>query len=490
MKENHQKTLLKGTGVFGIVEILRLTLRLFYNKLASLFLGTSGVGLLGFIENTIQLISSFSSFGISITGVREIAGSKNNLQEFKKKARIVHLFSVCSGVLAAVISLIFAKQLSILTFGNSNYFLWFVFLTIYFVGNGFIQSKTILLEGLQEVNKLLIINLLINFSNSVVAIFSFYYWGTTGILIATICNALISLTIYFFKTRGLIPKVVITNKELVSDFKKLIFSGTILAINVIIGLTCFFIIRFFLKNYESLSVLGIYNVGQTMLSSYLGMIFIAMGKIFFPKLAQTIDNKENYNDLLNSQLEICLLIILPVILFLYLFNESIIHILFSKSFSDASQILIFGLSAIIFKGFNYVTGYLILSQKNYKQYFFINALSDILNLIFTVLLYKIFGYYGIGLSLLLNYFIFSVYQYIYTNRAYSFIISSKNKILLLSALISVTFLIISYFWMSYLWFNILCIVLFFIFAGYSLKTIDLIIFNEALFNRLKRILRK
>ena len=485
MKEKHQKTLLKGTGVFGIVEILRLILRLVYNKFASLLLGASGVGLLGLIDNATQLISSFSSFGIYVTGIKEISAHRKNPSEFGRKAKSVHYFSVFSGFLAAIISLIFASWLSRLTFNSSDYIIWFAFLSIYFVANGFTQSKTILLESIQEINKLLKINLIINFFNSVIAIFSYYYWGKTGIIIATILNSLFSLFLYLLKTKNMIPKVEVSNKELLADFKKLIFSGSVIASNVVIGFVCYFVIRYFFKNNESLSILGLYNVGITILSSYLGMLFTAMSKIFFPKLSQAVSNKEDVIGLVNNQLEICLLIIFPIILFVYIFNEPLIHLLFSKEFSLVSDILIFGLASTIFKSFNYVAGYLILSHNNYKQYFFINAVSDIFNVIFTISFYKIWGLLGIGISLLLNYVMLGIYMFFYTRKIYSFRLNQINKKLLFLGILSIALIILIHFWLNIYFFYGVSVVLFIIFVLYSLNSISKYFFDGTLKNMIK-----
>lgn len=490
MKEKHQKTLLKGTSVFGIVEILRLVLRLIYNKFASLLLGTAGVGLLGLIDNTMQLISSFSSFGIYVTGIREISAHRKDPAEFARKARTVHYFSVFSGILAAIISLCFSSMLSKLTFDSTDYTIWFVVLSVYFVANGFIQSKTILLESLQEIHKLLKINLIINFFNSAIAIFSYYYWGISGIIIAMTANSLFSMFLYLLKTRKMIPKVVISNKELAADFRKLVYSGSVIASNMVIGFICFLLIRSFFKNNESLSVLGLYNVGITLLSSYLGMIFIAMSKIFFPKISLAVANKENYNELANNQLEICLLLVLPVILFIYIFNKPLIGLLFSKAFLSVSDILIFGLASMIFKSFNYVTGYLILSHNNYKQYFFINAFSDILNVILTIFFYKIWGLYGIGFSMFSNYAIFSIYQYLYAKKVYSFEINKKTGIFLLLSIGAIILILGTYFWMNDRIFFVTSGGLFIITGIYSLRSINNYYFNGLLISRVKNKLRK
>src|SRR5690554_8165062 len=92
MSNSNYKSLFKATGLFGIVEFIRLLLRIVVNKFASLYLGPAGVGLLGLIENTVQLIISFTSFGINFTGVREIAvnrlSSEGSLRARSEERRV------------------------------------------------------------------------------------------------------------------------------------------------------------------------------------------------------------------------------------------------------------------------------------------------------------------------------------------------------------------------------------------------------------------
>lgn len=175
-EEKHYKTLFKATSLFGLVEVLRLLLKIITNWAASNFLGTKGFGLVGLIENTVQLISSFSSLGINFTGVREIAANKTNDIEFYKTIKAVSQFSLFTGILSAIISIIFASRLSLETFKTTEYFYWFIALSVYFVATSYTQSKIIYLEGSQNFKKLVNVNIIVKVLNSIIVLAAYYFF--------------------------------------------------------------------------------------------------------------------------------------------------------------------------------------------------------------------------------------------------------------------------------------------------------------------------
>src|SRR5690554_3003388 len=445
--DKHYKTIFKATSLFGVVEVIRMILRMVTNMGASYFLGPNGFGLVGLIENTTQLITSFTNFGINFTGIREIAAIKDrNSPEFHKAIKVVNLFCLATGCLAGLLSIIAASYLSFSTFETSDYYLWFVILSAYFVFMSGAQSKIIFLEGTQNFSKLIRINILINISNTVVILIVYYYFGINGIITAMVLNSLISFLLFL----------------------------------------CFYLIRLYFNGQDSV-YLSFYHAGTIVLVSYLGMIFIAMGKFFFPKLTSTIEGKGDYNLLINHQLEICLLIILPAILIVYSFGEFLISLLFSSEFKPVFQILIFGLAAIVFKGFNYSTGYLFLSNKNWKQYFIINALSDVFNVILTIWLFKEMQLYGIGLALLVNYILCAGYSYFYIRKKYSFELSFINRnILIISVLILATVIGFHYI-LDGKYFVFIAVLFTIISLIYSIYKLDEYILEQRIIKKIKSI---
>lgn len=485
-EEKHYKKLFKATSLFGLVEILRFFFKIITNWAASNFLGTKGFGLVGLVENTVQLISSFSSLGINFTGVREIAANKTNDIEFHKTIKAVSQFSFFTGILSAIISIIFASRLSLETFKTTEYFYWFIALSIYFVATSYSQSKIIYLEGSQKFQKLVSINIIVNVLNSIIVLVAYYSFNIQGIIVAMIINSLVALI--FYNKLSNFPKIdeKLTVKDRNLYFKKFIKSGCLLAISTFIGLLCFLIIRKYFVDINE-EILSFYNAGNLIIVSYLGIIFIAMGKFFFPQLSQSIKDHKLSNQLINNQLELSLWIILPAIIFIYTFADFFIKILFSSAFLPIYDILIFGLISIFFRSFNYAVGYLLLSHQNFRQYFYINAVSDILNTVLTIVFYEIWGLIGIGFSILMNYIISSGYIYYYTNKKYSFKISNFVKKQFLVTFIIISIILSTNFLLDKFYFTIISGSLFIISAVYSIKKIDEYILDFKVSNKFKSL---
>lgn len=485
-QEKHYKTLFKATSLFGFVEILRLILRMVTYWAASNFLGTKGFGLLGLLENTVQLITSFSNFGINFTGIREIAASKIDEDEYQKKIKAITQFSLLTGLLSSIISIVFAATLSFVTFKTTEYFYWFIALSVYFVATSYTQSKIIYLEGSQNFKKLVGINVIVNIVNTLIVLIAYYFFSTQGIILAMIVNSLVALL--FYTKLSAIPK---TNVRLTAEdrklyFKKFIKSGSLLALNTFIGFLCFFIIRGYFNKIDE-EVLSFYNAGNLIIVAYLGIIFIAMGKFFFPKLSQSVDDKKLTSQLINNQIELSLLIVLPAILLIYAFADFFIKVLFASAFFPVKEILIFGLASIIFRSFNYAVGYLLLSHQNFKQYFYINAVSDILNAVLTILFYEIWGLIGVGFSIFINYLLSSVYIYYYTNKKYDFKLSSLVKKQFFVTLFIVIGIITLNFSLDKMYLSIITSILFLITGIYSLVKIDEYILDFKIQNKIKSI---
>src|SRR5690606_18269617 len=485
-EEKHYKTLFKATSLFGLVEILRLFLRIITNVAATHFLGTKGFGLLGLLENAVQLIGSFANFGINFTGVREISSIKANNEEYAKTIKAVTQFSLLTGIISAIISIIFAYNLSFITFKTVEYFYWFIALSVYFVATSYTQSRIIYLEGSQNFQKLLSINVIVNLLNTVVVIAAYYFFSTQGIIMAMIVNSLVALL--FYSTLSSIPKtkVKFSTEDRKIYFKKFIKSGSLLALNTFIGFLCYFIIRWYFNNVDA-EILSFYNASNLIIIAYLGIVFIAMGKFFFPKLSQSIDNREQSIQLINNQLELSLLIIVPAIVLIYAFSDFIIKTLFSSAFLPVNQILIFGLASIVFRSFNYAVGYLLLSHQNFKQYFYINAVSDLLNALLTILFYEKWGLIGIGLSIFINYLLSAVYIYYYINKKYAFKISSFVKKQFVASLFIVFAIIVLSLVLDKMYFKIIASIVFLISAGYSLIKIDEYILDFKIRNKFKSL---
>lgn len=494
MSTSNYKLLFKATGLFGMVEALRIFLRIGVNKFASTYLGLAGYGIVGLIENITQLISSLTSFGIQFTGVRAIAAQKNSDEvSLHKTIKFVTLFTIASGTLAAFISVVFAQQISKYAFKTTDYTIWFVILGVYFVCNSYVQGKTIILEGLQEVRKLLLLNVFVNIFGALVIVVCYYYFYLNGIVVAMVVTSALNAFIFW---RGTQPyqliKVTLNKEELQTNLKYFSKSGGLLAINTTIGLACFFLIRMFFKPIDNGHVLGYYHTGNTLMVAYVGIVFIAISKFYFPRLSQTLQQKQKEDGslLVNNQLELCLLTLMPVLFLLYLIGKSCIELLFSTAFLPVYEILVFGLAAIFIKGINYVVGYMILSHNHIKTYFYINALSDVLNVVLTIAFYRWIGLYGIGLAILVNYSLSALYTLYYVKKSYDFKMNKQVKNLFMGLTFANIVVITAYFKTESLWFYVITFCVFMIALIYSAVKLDTYLFDGKTSKKIRSFFKK
>ena len=93
---NTYKHTLKYTGLFGGVQGLNILIGLVRNKFVALILGPAGMGLVSLYNSAITLLSTASSMGMSMSGVKGISeayDSEGESMRLKENIRLVR--SLC-----------------------------------------------------------------------------------------------------------------------------------------------------------------------------------------------------------------------------------------------------------------------------------------------------------------------------------------------------------------------------------------------------------
>lgn len=418
-KNTHNK-IFKSISIFGSVQAIQMVCKVISVKITSVILGPSGVGLIGLIDNVINLITQGSSFGIQTIGTQLIAKEREN----KTNQKVLAFWMLLCGILAALFCFIFSVFLSRMVFDSPAYSLHFKALSVYFVLYAIINFSIIVLKGLNEIKKLVQYQIYSVIFVSIATIFCYWFWGINGIFPAFIANSFVTFLVYFFYLQKLnLNQVSVSKTEILSQGKYLFSKGSLLAINGVFGLVCFFLIRLFLKE-NSPSDLGFYEAANLYLISYFGIIFSSLANDYFPTLTNKIARKEDINIFVNIQVQTSILITTPLILIMYFGCDLIIPLLTSNAFLPVREILLFGLISILCKTINYPVGYIVLAIDDTKNYFYQNIIGDILNVILIVVLFHYFGLIGIGLAMFIQYFGFNFYLLYFVSKRKLFWLNS------------------------------------------------------------------
>lgn len=479
------RSIVKAIGVFGSMRFFQMISQIIVAKFVAIFIGPSGIGLLGLLKNAIHLIVSITSFGFSTTSIKEIATPLNNDDDklLQKAIGLSKRTSNYIGILGFFITILCSGILSKWIFNDITKFYWFLLLSFNFI----ILSKNTfyltLMKGLRLTKVIAFSGVISSVAVAIVSLPIYYFYKKDGIIIAILLSNFVSLLVNIYLTKKVKqPKYTLGFKAYFKEAKPMLSLGVYLSINAIFGYLCHFLIKLFFKNYiDDDTVLGYYEVGIVILTTYVGTIFSVMTIDFYPRLTSFQHDNTIVKDLVNKQVIIGVLIVTPLILFFYLFDEFLIKLLYSKDFVIVSEILKIGLFSTIIKAIIWPLSFIILAKGNKSQYLKQELLGDFMNITFTVLLYLKFGLVGIGLSLCLNFLLYGAYLYWYVAKQYDFAFKNKTQLKLLICLgMGLSVLLINYLVVVPIVQKLLIILIFLSSIGYSItelnKQIDLIQF--------------
>ena len=199
---SHQ-SILKATGVFGFLQVLKLIISVITSKFVAVFLGPYGIGLVSLLTNAASLISSITSFEFLKVGTREIAlhSADEHSENLSKSIKNLQRIALFVGVFGAFVSIVFSATFSNFIFGNSDKKQWFYALGFYFVMTGFSNARMAILQGVNQIKTLAWCNIIIAFFTAIGSVPMYYYLKMEGIIWVILYTSLVTLlvTTYFTK---------------------------------------------------------------------------------------------------------------------------------------------------------------------------------------------------------------------------------------------------------------------------------------------------
>lgn len=430
-KENSHKTIINATGIFGFAQAMKMIIGVIGAKCVAVFLGPIGIGTVGLLNNTIAIIGSLTGFGINITSIREVsmANAEDDETEFSERFIVLQRWSFFIGIFGAVITIFFSKLLSKWTFGTSEYYFWFVILSINFFFSSLTASKIALLQGLRMVKPIAISNVVSSILITITTIPIYYFFRFDGIVAVILVSSVVSFLVNYYFTRNIkIDNIKISISETFQRGIPLIKMGFLLSINVIFGQICSYLIKIYLSGSgSSTEILGLFEVSSVILISYVSLIFNAMSTDFYPRITAIQNNNLEVKELVNDQIEIGLLLVTPAITFLYFCSPLLIQALYTKEFLGVLLIFKAALFAIIIKAIIWPLAYIILAKGDTKLYFKQEILSDLFLLFSTIILYHFLGLVGIGIASLVQFLIYAYFLMYILNKKFDFAIRNDTS---------------------------------------------------------------
>ncbi|MBC5643684.1 oligosaccharide flippase family protein [Parabacteroides sp. BX2] len=405
------KTLFANFAYLSLLQIANYVFPLLTLPYVVRIVGVENYGYISFSLAVVMWFTTIVDFGFNYTATRDVARSKDDLDEVSK------IFSNVFWV-RIILLLICVIPFSVLVYAIPMlYNMRIVLFTTVLLLPGYIMFPTWLFQGLEKMKYITILNILAK-SVFTFSIFIFlqkseqYYFqplfNSIGYMIAGIVSFII--IIWKWRIKLLKPNIVGIKQTVSGSFD-------------------IFINQLFPNLYNSFSVLflgtvhgtisnGIYDAGVKLANIVL-QLFNLISRTFFPFLSRKIE----YHSLYAKWL-MFLILILSILLFV--FSPILIDLIFSNKFKDANVVSKIMSISIFFLVLSevYGTNYLILIGKE-KLLRNITLISSIIGFILSIPLVYYLDYVGVAITVFVVRFLLGIFSFYYSRKIYKYEVSNS-----------------------------------------------------------------
>lgn len=452
---------MKRISSFGGVQIFNVLISIIRGKLVAILLGPEGIGLSTLLSSSTSTVQQFGSLGLNLALVKEVSSNKDDNEKLPHIVSIAIRLIILTSLFGGLLCFILSPLLSLWSFGTTDYissYLWLgISVALSIAGAGYLS----ILQGMSEVKRLSKATLVGGLTGLFLCVPLYYFLGNKGIVPSLIILSLSVFLFYFISFN----KCYRLNKTSFSwsihrkIVKKLISLGLILMIGSLVGSLTSYTINAFIRFNGSIDDVGLFQAANSLTNQYVGIIFSSLALDYFPRLAAAGSDNAKSNLVINRQLEIVLLIIIPLVLLLILSTPSLIKIFLTDKFLVITKLMRWLGFGVIIQAISFPLSYIFIAKEKKRTYIWIEVvLTNVLWLTCSILFYFFFGLIGLGISLVVRSSIDVIVVFSICKNTLSYSITPETlRILIYSLTIGILGFVISF--IDNLYSNLLLILL-------------------------------
>lgn len=428
IENSSYKSIFKANALFGGVKLYQILIQVIRSKFIAVLLGPAGVGILGLYTSATRLISNISGMGLSQSAVRDVseAFGTGDIHRVSRTIIVVNRLIRITGLLGTLTVIILAPVLSKTSFGNSDYTIPFMVLSITLIMDQLCEGQKVLLQGTHRLKDLAKCSAMGSTIGLVVSIPLYYLLGVKGIVPTLILYSMASLLLsWHFSKKIKTEKVNISYHETLKEGTGMLKMGLALCFSGIFASASVYILRSYISHTGGTTEVGLYVAGAAIVNTYVGMVFTAISTDYYPRLTAVNQDNEKCRIMVNEQGEIATLIMAPMLLLCIVFMPIVVRILYSGEFMGANDYIIWAICGMLFKLASWVVGFLFVAKAESKLFVINEFAVSAYGLILAILGYMALGLKGLGVAFLVEFIIYAVVTYVIAHKRYHFYFSTS-----------------------------------------------------------------
>ena len=413
-------TLIKTSVLTGVSTVIKLITAFVINKVISVYVGPSGLAIIGQLQNFNSIVMSFANGAINSGVVKYTAEHREDIEKKSRFFSTAIVITLVCSVLAGVVLALFSSYFSELILKSSEYtsvFVVFGFTVILFSLNTLLMA---ILNGQKEIKKYVLVNIAGSLFSLVFTSFLIMQLNLLGALYALVVNQ----SVIFFVTLTFVLKASWFKLEYFkkgADKQSLIKLGKYAAMAITSALTVpvsHLIIRNYIGENLSWDDAGYWQGIWYISTMYLMLVTTSLSVYYLPRLSEIQDNQELKKEILSGY-KIILPIVSVVALSIFLLREYVILIAFTEKFMPMIDLFAWQLIGDVIKIASWLLGYLMLAKAMTRIFIYTEISFSVLFVLLSIVFVDTFGLVGITYAFSLNYFLYLIMMILIFRKRFS-----------------------------------------------------------------------
>ena len=394
---------LKYTGIFGGVQGLKMLVTALRVKLTAYLLGGWGMGLITVYNRIFEFLNNASNMGIPLNATRETSGLFENgtEEQIEHKVMVIRTWVLWSALLSVLICLFFSPVISYFFFEHDWHRWPVVMLTsLVAVSNIIAEGECAILKGLRQVRKIAVIETALALGTLLCTIPLYYLLGIRGVIVGLIACGFLSAIVHFFFSLPLVSyKVMPFSYRTFIEGLPLIKVGIPYVLAGVANSCLQLAIPAIILAQHTMDELGHYNAGWALMYGYAGLVFLALESDYFPRLSSVANNRQRMSETVNQQMDVCTLILSPLLILLIVFMPFVLELLFEEEFIVVKGMTTLAVFYPFLRCVALPMGYSILAKGHSIAFLVLEVCYDVFFGLLVWWCYNSLGLIGVGIAM-------------------------------------------------------------------------------------------
>lgn len=479
--QSSYRSIFKATSLFGSVQLFQIIIQIVKSKFIATLLGPAGVGIIGLYQSGILLVQNITNMGLASSAVRDVSEAFG-LKDYHRINLVITTIRRLvwgTGLLGMIALAVFSPLLSKASFGNYDYTIPFIFLSVTLLLDQISAGQKVVLQGMRKLKELAKCSVIGSTFGLLVSVPLYYLLGVKGIVPTLFLNSICTLSVSWLYSRKIpVQKIEQSTKETFKQGRLMLVMGISMSLSGIFNTAASYVIRAYIQFVDGVEVVGLFQAGFMIMSTYVGLVFNAISTDYYPRLAAVNKDNSKCKEIINQQGEMASLILVPMLTICLVFMPVILNVLYSNEFLRANDYISWACIGMYLRLASWVISFSFVAKAESKLFMLNEALACSYYVLFSVVGYYLGGLTGVGIAFTLQYLVYLIQVYLIARKRYQFRFSNnfiQTYFCLLIALILCLVIVLSFNgWQKYT-FGVLIILLC---SGYCLfllnKKIDLL----------------